>query len=212
MNQPYTIVDIETTGSGIKGNKITEIAIFRLENGEITDEYTTLVNPGCEIPYYITALTGIDASMLRDAPKLHEIAPAISKITQNSVFAVHSVNFDYHVIKNEFRELGLDFSRKRLCTVRLSRRVFPGLGSYSLGKLCTSLHIPLTDRHRARGDASATVLLFQKILEIDGTAPLIRSFLNARSQEATLPPGLPRATFGKLPNKPGIYFFKNKTG
>lgn len=212
MIQAYSIVDIETTGSGIRGNRITEIAIFRLENGQITDEFTSLVNPGCEIPHYITTLTGIDSDMLRDAPKLIEIAPAITKMIQNSIFVAHSVNFDYHVIKNEFRELGLDFRYRRLCTVRLSRRLFPGLGSYSLGKLCSSLSIPLTDRHRARGDARATVSLFKKILDCEAAEDLIQDFLNVRSQEATLPPGLSRTIYEQLPAKPGIYLFKNKTG
>ncbi len=212
MKQPYSIVDIETTGSGIRGNRITEIAIFRMENGQVAEEFTSLVNPGCEIPHYITALTGIDTAMLRDAPSLGEIAPEIIRITSGSIFVAHSVNFDYHVIRNEFRDLGLEFNRKRLCTVRLSRRMFPGLRSYSLGKLCSSLDIPLTDRHRARGDARATVSLFLKILGSEGAGPVIAHFLNARSQEATLPPGLPRAVYERLPAEPGVYFFKNARG
>lgn len=212
MNQPYTIVDIETTGNGIKGNKITEISIFRLEGGRITDEFTSLVNPECEIPYFITGLTGIDSNMVRKAPLLAEIAPRILEITGNCIFVAHSVTFDYHVIKNELRSLGLEFNRKRLCTVRLSRRIFPGLHSYSLGKLCAALDIPLTDRHRARGDASATVSLFRKILASEGSGSLIREFLNARSQEATLPPALPKAAFESLPSEPGVYYFKNAAG
>jgi len=140
--QAYCIVDIETTGNGIKGNKITEIAIFRFENGRISREFHSLVNPGCEIPRFITALTGIDANMVRNAPGLGDLAGQILEITKDSIFVAHSVNFDYHVIKNEFRELGIDFCMKRLCTVRLSRSIFPGLHSYSLGKLCASLDIP----------------------------------------------------------------------
>lgn len=212
MNHAYTIVDIETTGNGIKGNKITEISIFRLEGGGITDEFTSLVNPECEIPYFITGLTGIDSDMVRKAPLLAEIAPRILEITRDCIFVAHSVTFDYHVIRNEFRSLGLDFNRKRLCTVRLSRSVFPGLRSYSLGKLCTALDIPLIDRHRARGDASATVSLFKKILASEGSGLLIRDFLNARSQEATLPPALPKAAFDGLPSEPGVYYFKNRAG
>ena len=212
VKQAYSIVDIETTGNGIKGNKITEIAIFRLENGKITGEFTSLINPGCPIPYYITALTGIDSDMVRNAPGLNEIAGQVLEITKDSVFVAHSVNFDYHVIKNEFRELGLDFSMKRLCTVRLSRRIFPGLHSYSLGKLCAALDIPLTDRHRARGDARATVSLFRKILGSAQADDLISGFLNARSQEATLPPELPRKVYEQLPPKPGVYYFRNARG
>lgn len=212
MDLAFTIVDIETTGNGIQGNKITEIAIFRLEQGEVVRTYTSLVNPGCPIPYYITALTGIDNQMVARAPTLSEIAADIEDITRDSIFVAHSVNFDYQVIKKEFRELGREFLRKRLCTVRLSRQMFPGLRSYSLGKLCTALDIPLTDRHRAEGDARATVTLFQKILNHANAESVIHRFLHARSQEATLPPELPRAAYEALPEKPGVYYFKNAGG
>jgi DNA polymerase-3 subunit epsilon len=208
----YCIVDIETTGNGIIGNKITEIAIFKFDGDEIVDEFTSLVNPECEIPAFITGLTGIDNDLVRNAPTLTEIAPKILSITENAVFVAHSVNFDYNVIKNELQGIGHSFIRKKLCTVRLARSVFPGYRSYSLGKLCSALEIPLTDRHRARGDAHATVLLFHKIMRSPESDQLIKRFLNARSQEATLPPSLPRNQYDVLPNKTGIYFFKNAKG
>jgi len=208
----YTIVDIETTGNGIKGNRITEISIFKYDGYEVVDEFTSLVNPECEIPYFITGLTGIDNHLVRNAPTIDKIADQIIAITKDTIFVAHSVNFDYNVIKNEFKNLNIEFVRKKLCTVRLSRKLIPGYNSYSLGKLCSSLGIPLTDRHRARGDAHATTLLFQKLLRTDGAADVFKNFLNARSQEATLPPGLPRAIFEKIPTKPGIYFFKNSKG
>ena len=187
----YCIVDIETTGNGIKGNKITEIAIFKYDGNDIIDEFTSLVNPQCEIPSFITGLTGIDNDLVRDAPTLREIAPEILAMTEGCIFVAHSVNFDYSVLKNEFQSLGLPFVRKKLCTVRLARTVFPGFSSYSLGKLCSSLSIPLIDRHRARGDAHATVLLFKKILSSNASEEILKRFLNARSQEATLPPFYP---------------------
>ncbi|MDB2607100.1 exonuclease domain-containing protein [Zobellia sp.] len=208
----YSIVDIETTGNGIKGNKITEISIFKYDGYEIVDEFTSLVNPQTEIPYFITRLTGIDDDMVRSAPTLDEITDDILKITENTIFVAHSVNFDYNVIKNELKLLGLDFIRKKLCTVRLSRKLLPGYHSYSLGKLCSSLHIPLTDRHRARGDAHATTLLFKKLLRADGADEVFKTFLNARSQEATLPSALPMEDFEKLPAAPGVYYFKNEKG
>ncbi|PKA97286.1 DNA polymerase-3 subunit epsilon [Flavobacteriaceae bacterium MAR_2009_75] len=208
----YCIVDIETTGNSIKGNKITEISIFKYDGYEIVDEFTSLVNPHCEIPYFITRLTGIDNEMVRDAPSIDEIAPEILRITEGTIFVAHSVNFDYNIIKNELKEIGNEFIRKKLCTVRLSRKLLPGYHSYSLGKLCSSLEIPLTDRHRARGDAHATTLLFQKLLRTDGAEQVFKTFLNARSQEATLPAALPRDAFERLPNKPGVYYFKNNKG
>jgi len=106
----------------------------------------------------------------------------------------------------------VEFSRKKLCTVRLSRKLFPGYNSYSLGKITSALNIPLTDRHRARGDAHATVLLFEKLLRAEGAVDVFKSFLNSRSQEATLPPLLPRKVYEALPSKPGIYFFKDAKG
>ena len=208
----YCIVDIETTGNGIVGNKITEISIFKFDGQEVVDEFTSLVNPECEIPYFITGLTGIDNYMVRDAPTIEELAQTITEFTSDSIFVAHSVNFDYNVIKNELKLLGLSYVRKKLCTVRLSRRVFPGLRSYSLGKLCSAMNIPLTDRHRARGDALATVLLFKRILAADDSDSVIKSFLNARSQEATLPPSLSREMYDKLPAATGIYYFKNEKG
>ncbi|WP_422081523.1 exonuclease domain-containing protein [Ulvibacterium sp.] len=208
----YTVIDIETTGNGIKGNRVTEISIFKYDGYAIVDEFTSLINPKCEIPYFITGLTGIDNQMVRDAPTFEALAPVILEFTKDCIFVAHSVNFDYNVLKNEFKEIGLDFVRKKLCTVRLSRRLFPGYHSYSLGKLCTSLDIPLKDRHRARGDAHATVLLFQKLLRAQGAEKVFKAFLNARSQEATLPPSLPKDVFENLPTKPGIYYFKNAKG
>src|SRR6056297_16367 len=208
----YCIVDIETTGNGIKGNRITEISIFKYDGHELVDDFTSLVNPQAEIPHFITGLTGIDNDMVRDAPVLEEIASEILEITKDTIFVAHSVNFDYNVIKNELKGIGLEFSRKKLCTVRLSRKLLPGYNSYSLGKLCAAIGIPLTDRHRARGDAHATMLLFHKLLRAQGADTVFKSFLNARSQEATLPPGLPKEEFEKLPSTPGIYYFRDNKG
>lgn len=208
----YSIIDIETTGNGIKGNRITEISIFKYDGHEVVDEFTSLVNPQCEIPSFITGLTGIDNSMVRNAPLLQEIIPKIEAITKDTIFVAHSVNFDYNVIKNEFKELGHAYSRKKLCTVRLSRRLLPGYNSYSLGKLTAVLGIPLTDRHRARGDAQATVLLFHKLLRVQNAGVVFKEFLNARSQEATFPPALPREEYEKLPTTPGVYYFKDTKG
>lgn len=208
----YTVIDIETTGNGVKGNKITEISIFKYDGHEVLDEFTSLVNPQCEIPQFITGLTGIDDNMVRNAPLFEDIVPQIEAITKDTIFVAHSVNFDYNVIKNEFKQLGLDFSRKKLCTVRLSRKLLPGYHSYSLGKLTAALGIPLTDRHRARGDAHATVLLFHKLLRAENAEMVFKQFLNSKSQEATLPPGLPKKEYDKLPTTPGVYYFKDMKG
>ncbi|MEO0505134.1 MAG: exonuclease domain-containing protein [Bacteroidota bacterium] len=208
----YTIVDIETTGNGLKGNCITEISMFKFDGEQIVDEFTSLVNPNAPIPYYITSLTGIDDGMVKNAPTFAEIADKVLAFTKDGIFIAHSVNFDYGVIKEEFRRIGIDFVRKKLCTVRLSRKLVPGFQSYSLGKLCSSLDIPLQNRHRARGDAHATVLLFQLLLGKADAAELIQKSLNARSQEAVLPPHLPKSVVNSIPQEAGIYYFKNTKG
>ena len=208
----YTVVDIETTGNGSTGNRITEIALFNVDEGGIRESFSSLVNPGCEVPAFITGLTGITTAMVRRAPAFEELAPQIAEFSKGRVFVAHSVNFDYPIVKKEFERCGQAYIRKKLCTVRLSRRLFPGLRSYSLGKLCSALEIPLNDRHRAAGDARATALLLGKILQHPDGGPTIRRFLNARSQEATLPPQLPRDSFERLPSRPGIYYFRNSNG
>ncbi|TXE08162.1 DNA polymerase III subunit epsilon [Gelidibacter salicanalis] len=205
----YTIIDVETTG---RGNKITEISIFKYDGDKVVDEFTSLVNPESAIPDYITALTGIDNAMVAIAPTFAEISEAILAITEDTIFVAHNVNFDYNVIRNEFKAIGGDFRRRKLCTVRLSRTLFPGFRSYSLGKLCVSMEIDLVDRHRARGDAEATVTLFKKLLAHKHSETVFANFLKKGSKEATLPSHLPSAIFESIPNGPGIYFFKNKKG
>jgi len=135
----YAIIDIETNG----GVKVTEISIFIFDGLKIINEFTSLVNPECNIPPRIVNLTGIDNHMVREAPKFHEIAKKVYEITEDCIFVAHNVNFDYGIIGKEFKELGLNYKRKKLCTVRLSRKLLPNRKSYSLGKLCISEGIPI---------------------------------------------------------------------
>lgn len=160
----YAIIDIETTGNTYKSGKITELAIYIHNGFEITDSYTSLINPECYIPGFITNLTGIDNEMVKTAPRFYEIARKIVEITDNMVFVAHNVNFDYKFIQEEFKRLGYDYQRKTMCTVRMGRKFLPGHQSYSLGKLCDELGILINGRHRAAGDALATVKLFEMIM------------------------------------------------
>ncbi|WP_455168708.1 exonuclease domain-containing protein [Aegicerativicinus sediminis] len=205
----YTVIDVETTG---RTNKLTEISIFKIEDGEVVNEFTSLINPQIHIPDYITALTGIDNTMVADAPTFEEISTNIIEITEGAIFVAHNVNFDYNAIRNEFKEIGVDFRRKKLCTVRLSRTIYPTLRSYSLGKLCHSLGITITDRHRARGDAQATTVLFKRLLNEEGADKVFKEFLKKSSKESTLPTYLPAQVFNRIPEKVGIYYFKDKKG
>lgn len=204
----YTVVDIETTGNGYKGQKITEISIFVFDGKKVIDEFTSLVNPEQNIPPFITNLTGITNAMVRNAPKFYQIAKKIEEITQDTIFVAHNVNFDYNIIQAEFKSLGFDFKRKKLCTVRLTRKIIPGLNSYSLGNICTEENIPINGRHRAKGDAEATTELFRRLIERDDNF-IINSFLNPRSRQATLPPLLDKKVVDNLPETFGVYYFKN---
>ncbi|MDO6818921.1 exonuclease domain-containing protein [Zobellia sp. 1_MG-2023] len=206
----YVVVDIETAGKGIRNNRITEICIVRMNEDKILDKFVSLVNPQVRIPNFITGLTGIDDDMVRTAPVFEEIAEKIVNITEDAVFVAHNVTFDYSVLRSEFRHLGYNFNRKKLCTVRLARKLVPGKLSYSLGRLCSTLSIPLIDRHRAEGDTDATVILFQRLMSLDENGIVFDSFLNSR--KTGLAPNIDREIIGNLPQRPGVYYFKDPQG
>ncbi|MDO5654592.1 MAG: exonuclease domain-containing protein [Flavobacteriaceae bacterium] len=204
--QKIAVVDIETNGAA---NRITDIAVIVYDGNQIIDEFKSLVNPGGRIPSFITALTGITEEMLYDAPRFEEIADEVYNITQDCIFVAHSVNFDYNIIRSEFQNIGRDFQRQKLCSVRLSRKVIPGHKSYSLGNICGALHIPIYDRHRAYGDAQATLRLIQHLQTYEHFENCLEQAMHARSQEATIPSGLDKEEFERLPHAPGIYYFYN---
>lgn len=208
----YAVVDIETTGNGIKGNRITEVCVIILEDGEITKTFTSLVNPSQSIPLYIESLTGINDVMVSSAPQFSEVADEIMEMTRDCIFVAHNVNFDYNILRAEFAMLDMDFKRKRLCTVRLTKKLIPGLFSYSLGNICTSINIPIYDRHRAQGDCEATVILLKRCLSLDPELEVVTEFLNRKSGAEYLPPHFKNADFEKLPKSTGVYFFRDKDG
>jgi DNA polymerase-3 subunit epsilon len=207
----YAIVDIETTGGYASANGIIEISIQVFDGEKVIETFESLVNPNQVIPRYIQAFTGITDEMVADAPQFEEIAEEVFTILQGNIFVAHNVNFDYSFVKSNLDHFGYTFHAKKLCTVRLSRQIFPGFPSYSLGNLCHSLGIPVENRHRAGGDAEATVILFKKLLEND-TNGAIQASLNRNSKEAILPPNVPKAHFEILPNTPGVYYFHDQKG
>ena len=208
----FAITDIETTGSGIRGNKITEICVIVIQDGEVIDRYSSLVNPSQSIPLYIESLTGINDEMVVNAPQFSEIADEVDRITKDCVFVAHNVNFDYNILRAEFTNIGREFKRKRICTVRLTKKLIPGLFSYSLGNICTSINIPHFDRHRAGGDCEATVTLFQRCVSLDPEYEVITELLNRKTGASYLPPHFKDSDFEKLPKGTGVYFFKDKDG
>jgi len=207
----YAIVDIETTGGYAAKHRIIEVAIHVLEGNRVIEKYETLVNPERLIPFHISALTGINNEMVQDAPTFAEIADKVAAITQDRVFVAHNVNFDFSFIKNEFQAIGRPFQRKKLCTVRMSRKLLPGLPSYSLGKLCASLNIRNKRAHRAGGDTEATVKLLKLLISKDKDGH-IEQAIKRTSREATLPANLPKEKFTTLPQKEGVYYFKDQKG
>ncbi len=163
----YAILDIETTGGKYNEEGITEIAIYKYDGQEVVDQFISLINPERPIQPFVVNLTGINNQMLRNAPKFFEVAKRIVEITSDCVIVAHNASFDYRILRTEFSRLGFEYERQSLCTVELSKKLIPDQESYSLGKLVRNLGIPLSDRHRANGDALATVKLFKLLLTKD---------------------------------------------
>ena len=163
----YAILDIETTGGKYNEEGVTEIAIYHHDGQKITDQFISLVNPERPIQPFVEKLTGINCKILRNAPRFFEIAKRIIEITENCLIVAHNADFDYRILRTEFSRLGYNFNRNSLCTVTLSQQLLPEMKSYKLGKLVRALGIPISDRHRAQGDALATVKLFELLLEKD---------------------------------------------
>ncbi len=202
----YAIVDIETTGGHAAHHRITEIAIYHHDGIQITDHYRSLINPGRSIPHFITGLTGINYEMVKEAPAFEDIAKEVFGWLDGRVFVAHNAHFDYSFLKKEFEEVGIVWNTKKLCTVRLSRKIIPGLHSYGLGRLAESLGIKIPDRHRAGGDAMATARIFDTLLKRDNNGTIVRA-LKRNSGDMILPPNLPKEEFDALPAKPGVYYF-----
>ena len=206
----YVIVDIETTGGNPTHGGITEIAAILYDGNRVVDSFHSLVDPERMVPGFITGLTGIDNSMLEGAPTFSEIADELYDFLKGNVFVAHNVNFDYSFIREALKLAGIEYSAPKLCTVRLSRKAFPGFGSYSLGRICGHLSITIKERHRAMGDAEATVELFDKIIK--SSPDVILQTLKKSGGESFLPPHISRQRFLEIPESTGIYYFHDKNG
>ncbi|HSM64065.1 MAG TPA: exonuclease domain-containing protein [Gillisia sp.] len=206
----YAILDIETTGGKYNEEGITEIAIYKYDGVKVVDQFISLVNPEQPIQPFVIGLTGINNEMLRNAPKFFEVAKRIVEITTGCIIVAHNSKFDHRILRLEFRRLGFDFERKTLCTVELSKKLIPGQDSYSLGKLVRALGIPLSDRHRANGDAQATVKLFKMLLAKDLEKEiLIATVKNEPSRQIDTKL---IQIIEELPSVTGVYYLHNKEG
>lgn len=204
----YAIIDIETTGGAFNQEGITEIAIYRFDGTEITDQLISLVNPERPIQPFVEKLTGIKQPMLKAAPKFYEIAKRIIEIIDGCIIVAHNANFDYRVLQLEFNRLGYNFNMPTLCTVELSKKLLPDASSYSLGKLVRSLGIPIADRHRASGDALATVKLFELLLAKDEDKTIVKNHIKNELSLGISPKWI--SITEKLPYSTGIVYFYNQ--
>ncbi|WP_159802061.1 exonuclease domain-containing protein [Flavobacterium sp. MK4S-17] len=206
----YAILDIETTGGQFNEEGITEIAIYRYNGHEVEDQFISLLNPEKPIQPFVVKLTGISNAMLRSAPKFYEVAKRIIEITEGCILVAHNALFDYRVLKTEFKNLGYDFEKQTLCTVELSQKLLPNQKSYSLGKLVRSLGIPISDRHRATGDALATVQLFKLLLSKDIEKEIVKSLVKTERKK-----GIHPKLFDLLESIPpilGLYYIYKENG
>ena len=212
----FCVVDTETTGGSAAMNRIIEFAAYHVRDGIILGRYHTLLNPGMPIPPWITLLTGIDDEMVKNAPRFADAAPAIRSILAKGVFTAHNAGFDYGFVQEEFRRVGVRWEAEKVCTVRLARILFPELPSRSLGALCEHLLIDIADRHRAHGDAEATVYALKHMLKLAarefGVATWADLLSLLQAGPVLLPPGLSPSVLQGLPESPGRYVFRDATG
>lgn len=206
----YAIIDIETTGGKFNEEGITEIAIYKFDGHNVVDQFMSLVNPEREIQPFVINLTGITNQMVKNAPKFYELAKRIVEITSDCVLVAHNAGFDSRILSTEFRRLGYDFHRKTLCTVELSKTLIPDLPSYKLGNICKHLGIPLTGRHRADGDAFATVHLFKLLLNKDREKNIVKSSVKTETNKS-LAPKLQRI-LDEIPNQTGVFYIHDHNG
>lgn len=206
----YSVIDIESNGAPFRKESIIEIAIYRFDGHEITDQFISLVNPEDEISAFVQKLTGISAKMVLTAPKFHEIAKRVVEITQDSTLVGHNIDFDYRMLRQSFKRLGYEFNINTLDTIPLAKKLIPNEKSYSLSKLCKSIGIPLSEAHRASGDARATLDLFKLLMIKDKDNEIIES--QQEENHATNYISKIQILTEDLPNERGILYFQNSDG
>ncbi|SFI38703.1 3'-5' exonuclease [Halpernia frigidisoli] len=206
----YSIIDIESNGAAFREEQITEIAIYKFDGHQILDQFISMVNPLSEITPFVQKLTGITPNMVRTAPKFFEIAKRIVEITENTTVVGHNVDFDYRMLRQSFGALGFEFERETIDTIPLARKLIPDEKSYSLSKLCKSIGIPLTEKHRAGGDARATLDLFKLLMLKDQSAEIIQKQQEEARSKTFL--NKIRKLTENLPSKKGLVYFQDENG
>lgn len=203
FDRPCVIVDLETTGGHIARDRITEIGLILLD-GDHVERYQALVNPGQPIPPFIERMTGISDAMVADAPPFAALADEVLSRLQGRLFIAHNARFDYGFLRNEFRRLGMNWRADVLCTVKLSRRLYPEHYKHNLDSLIARHGIELAERHRAMADAEAVYRFLQSAQGERGHAALSDALaLQLASSEC--PPGMDAELLDLLPDSPGVY-------
>ena len=206
LPQDLVFVDLETTGGNAAYHRITEVGIVRMQNGSVIEEWNSLVNPECPIPAYIAAFTGITDEMVADAPRFADIASLILEKLRGPVFVAHNARFDYSFLRTEFRRLDMSFSAPVLCTVKLSRRLFPQFPRHSLDAVMERHQLTCTARHRALGDAQVISAFWSKLRE-EVPSPTLAAAALAVTGANKLPAHFPPGLADELPEAPGVYRF-----
>ena len=215
----FSVLDVETTGLSARNNRVIEIGIVKVKNLKIADKFTTLINPGCDIPYFITQFTGIGNSDVAYSPSFYDTAEEIEDFISNSIVSGHNLSFDEGFLRYEFIRNGFEpLSNLNVCTLKLSRKTFPSLKSKSLASVTAHLKIKNKDSHRALSDAEATAKILIKIikkLSRENRIKTIQQLLEfesstvASNQLIKLPKGVHDSLYS-LPEAPGVYYFLNK--
>jgi DNA polymerase-3 subunit epsilon len=204
LDAPLAIVDLETTGADPASDRITEVAVLTVESCGRVAEWSTLVNPGSPIPGTIQMLTGITNEMVAAAPRFDDIAAELFERLQGRIFVAHNARFDYGFLRRELGRTGHKFSAKTLCTVRLSRRLYPAEPRHNLDSLIARHDIACRARHRAAGDADA-VWQFLRIAEQEHGEEVVAVAARQIAKQPALPPQLDRALVDEVPEAPGVY-------
>ncbi|HEV7121607.1 MAG TPA: exonuclease domain-containing protein, partial [Candidatus Paceibacterota bacterium] len=203
----FVIIDTETTGMRPPFSRVIDLGIIRVEDGTVTERFETLINPGVSIPSYIRRFTSITDEDLQDAPSFEEIALQVEALLKDAVFVAHNAPFDYAFIKSEFRRLDMEFNAETLCSVRLSRALFPKERSHSLESIINRYGIKTHARHRAMPDAQAVWDFFQLIDKTVDAKEIQRAVQAVRQGGDSPAPRVARDTFAELPDSAGVYFF-----
>jgi DNA polymerase III subunit epsilon len=206
MQARLAIVDVETTGSDPAADRITEIAVLHADGGALTAQWSTLVNPGRPIPGVIQALTGISPEMVAAAPRFAEIAGELEERLAGRVLVAHNARFDYGFLRREFERAGINYRAKTLCTVRLSRRLYPGGGGHDLDSLIERHSLECAPRHRALPDAAALWQFLRAAAEEHGD-DVVGVAARQIARQPSLPPHLDPSSIDEIPDAPGVYLF-----